>query len=248
MSNRGYYDDNQSGQGGDYGGERRQEGGYGSQNNNDDSYGGQDDGGRRQQGGYEGVENEYSGRPVEQGRHNNYGGGAGYSGGDVDDLSGAAEHAERHAGSSGESSIFSSVLSSLSQNKQHIGNSNLNEQDAVQSHQQFFGGGGGGGGQANSGSMGAAAAMQALKMFSGGSSGNTQKGNSQNAFVGMAMAEASKLFDHQSSQGNVSNANKESTVQKAGEMALKMFMKSQMQGGGGSSGASGLMSMASKFL
>lgn len=80
--------------------------------------------------------------------------------------------------------------------------------------------------------MGAAAAMQALKMFSGGGSGNTQQGNSQNAFVGMAMAEASK----------------ESTVQKAGEMALKMYMKSQIQGGGGSSGASGLLSMASKFL
>merc|ERR1712098_514915 len=102
--------------------------------------------------------------------------------------------------------------------------------------------------QADSGSMGAAAAMQALKMFSGGGSGNTQQGNSQNAFVGMAMAEASKLFDNQSSQGNVANASKESTVQKAGEMALKMYMKSQIQGGGGSSGASGLLSMASKFL
>lgn len=97
--------------------------------------------------------------------------------------------------------------------------------------------------------MGSAAAMQALKLFTGGSSGNTQQGNSQNAFVGMAMAEASKLFDNQASQGNTSSdASKESTVQKAGEMALKMYMKSQMQGGGGSSGASGLLSMASKFL
>jgi hypothetical protein len=41
--------------------------------------------------------------------------------------------------------------------------------------------------------MGAAAAMQALKMFSGGQSGNTQQGNSQNAFIGMAMAEAGKV-------------------------------------------------------
>merc|ERR1712225_73694 len=206
MSARDYYDNDQSGQGGSYGGERSDEGGYGGE--------------RRQEGGY--------------------------GGGDDDDLTGAAEHAERHAGSSGDSSLFSSILSSLGQNKQSIGNSNLNEQDAVQSHQQFFGNGGGG--QADSGSMGAAAAMQALKMFSGGGSGNTQQGNSQNAFVGMAMAEASKLFDNQSSQGNVANASKESTVQKAGEMALKMYMKSQIQGGGGSSGASGLLSMASKFL
>jgi len=94
-----------------------------------------------------------------------------------------------------------------------------------------------------SGSMGSAAAMQALKMFTGGGSGNSASGNSQNAFVGMAMAQASKLFDSQSSQGNVaSGASKESVVQQAGEMALKMYMQSQ---GGG---ASGLMGLASKFL
>jgi hypothetical protein len=147
-----------------------------------------------------------------------------------DDLSGAASHAQEHAGDSGDSSIFSSVINHLGQNK------------------QFFGGGGSSQ-SASSGSMGAAAAMQALKMFTGGSSGSSgsssQGGNSQNAFIGMAMAQASKLFDQQSSQGNVSSgSNKESAVQQAGEMALKMYMKSQ----GGGSGASGLLSMASKFL
>lgn len=95
--------------------------------------------------------------------------------------------------------------------------------------------------------MGSAAAMQALKMFSGGGSGNTQSGNSQNAFVGMAMAQASKLFEQQSAQGNVqSGASKESAIQQAGEMALKMYMQSQGKSGGG--GASGLMGLASKFL
>lgn len=95
--------------------------------------------------------------------------------------------------------------------------------------------------------MGSAAAMQALKMFNGGSSGNSSSGNSQNAFVGMAMAQASKLFDQQSSQGNVSSgSSKESVVQQAGEMALKMYMKSQ--GGGNSGGMSGLMGLASKFM
>jgi len=39
------------------------------------------------------------------------------------------------------------------------------------------------------------------------------------------------------------SANKESAVQKAGEMALKMYM-----GGGGGGGAGGLMSLASKFM
>lgn len=71
--------------------------------------------------------------------------------------------------------------------------------------------------------MGSAAAMQALKMFSGGQSGNTHEGNSQNAFVGMAMGQASKLFDQQSANGNVeSGASKESVIQQAAESALKM--------------------------
>lgn len=66
--------------------------------------------------------------------------------------------------------------------------------------------------------MGSAAAMQALKMFTGGSSGSSSGGSSQNAFIGMAMGQASKLFDSQASQGNVSEgASKESAIQKAGE-------------------------------
>jgi hypothetical protein len=49
-----------------------------------------------------------------------------------------------------------------------------------------------------------AAAMQALKMFTGGSSGSAGAagGGGQNQFVGMAMAQAAKLFDQQSSSGN----------------------------------------------
>ena len=82
-------------------------------------------------------------------------------------------------------------------------------------------------------------------MFSGGGSGNTQGGNSQNAFIGMAMGQASKLFDQQYSQGNVSSGDsKESAIQQAGETAMKMFMQSQ----GGSGGASGLMGLASEVF
>ncbi len=87
--------------------------------------------------------------------------------------------------------------------------------------------------------------------------------------VGMAMGQASKLFDQQSKQGKLvgccvlpsllfvlyvcdaddgwlvqdPSANKESAVQQAGEMALKMYM-----GGGSGGGAGGLMSLASKFM
>lgn len=93
--------------------------------------------------------------------------------------------------------------------------------------------------------MGSAAAMQALKMFSGGQSGGNQ---SQSAFIGLAMSEASKLFDQKSSQGKVaSGSSKESAIMQAGEMALKMYLKS---GGSQSSGGGvgGLLSMASKFM
>ncbi|KAK4565257.1 hypothetical protein LTR86_003874 [Recurvomyces mirabilis] len=101
--------------------------------------------------------------------------------------------------------------------------------------------------------MGSAAAMQALKMFSGGSGGGSQQqggqqgGGGQNQFVGMAMAQASKLFDQQHAQGNVQSGNKNDAVSSAAQMALKMFMKSQ-GGGGGGGGMGGLMSMASKFM
>jgi len=94
--------------------------------------------------------------------------------------------------------------------------------------------------------MGAAAAMQALKMFTGGqgaAQASTGSGGAQNAFVGMAMGEAAKLFDQQSSQGNTGGASKQDAVSQAGQMAMKMFMKSEMGGSGG-----GIMSLAGKFL
>lgn len=52
--------------------------------------------------------------------------------------------------------------------------------------------------------------------------------------------------EQQQASGNVSSgASKESAVQEAGQMALKMYMQSEM---GGSSGGGGLMSLASKFM
>lgn len=47
--------------------------------------------------------------------------------------------------------------------------------------------------------------MQAMKMFQGGGSqgGQSSGGGGQAQMISMAMQEASKLFDKQSSQGNV---------------------------------------------
>ena len=107
--------------------------------------------------------------------------------------------------------------------------------------------------------------MQALKMFTSGqgaAQASTGAGGAQNAFVGMAMGEAAKLFDSQSSQGNTvrtswvdhilghrlilvlqGGASKQDVVAQAGQMAMKMFLKSEMGGSGG-----GIMSLAGKFL
>ena len=63
---------------------------------------------------------------------------------------------------------------------------------------QNFGGGGGSSGPASSNELGAGAAMQALKAFTSGGSG----GGGQNQLIGLEMAEAEKLFDQQSANGN----------------------------------------------
>ncbi|KAF3764624.1 hypothetical protein M406DRAFT_340190 [Cryphonectria parasitica EP155] len=152
----------------------------------------------------------------------------------------AAEHAARNAGDSGGSDFFSGIMGQFMGKKTQLANEDVDEQAAVAHHKKFFGGEDDGS-EADSGSMGNAAAMQALKMFAGGSGGSS--GGSQSEFIGLAMSEASKLFDSQASSGRVSSgASKESAVQQAGEMAFKMYLKSQ----GGSSG--GLMSLASKFM
>ncbi len=141
-----------------------------------------------------------------------------------------------------------------------------------QSHQQLYEQGGAG--NHGSQSLGAGAALQALKMFSGGGSGQGGMGGGgggQSQMIGLAMSEASKLFDQQSSQGNVaSGTDKQSVVNTAAKMALKsvsslsnpipaqgfladpnlsrMYMKNQGGGMGGGAGGGGLMNLASKFF
>lgn len=56
-----------------------------------------------------------------------------------------------------------------------------------------------------------------------------------------------QLFDAKAANGQVSSdASKESVIQQAGEMAMKMYFKSQ--GGGQSGGTSQLLGLASKFF
>ncbi|KAI1464216.1 uncharacterized protein F4812DRAFT_216123 [Daldinia caldariorum] len=178
-----------------------------------------------------------------------YPAGGGYPAADDDDFRGAVEHASRHAGGSGDSDLFSNLLGALTKKKQSLADEDVDEDDAVKQHKRFFEKDDDDA-DADDKSLGSAAAMQALKLFTSGQSGNTQESSSKSAFIGLAMAEASKLFDQKASQGKVSSdSSKESAVMKAGEMALKMYLKSQ--GGGkteSSSSGSGILSLASKFL
>ena len=122
--------------------------------------------------------------------------------------------------------MFGQAMSFIGQNKQSLQNQDIDEQQMVQSHQQLYGQGGGGQ-QHDSNSLGAGAAMQALKMFSGGGAGQGGQGsqgagNSQSQFMGMAMSQASKLFDQQSASGNVqSGVDKQSAIESAAKMAFQ---------------------------
>ncbi|GFP56571.1 hypothetical protein TASIC1_0007006300 [Trichoderma asperellum] len=158
-----------------------------------------------------------------------------------EELRTAHQQASQYAGSSGNSDMFSNAINSISQKKSHLANSDIDEQEAIRKHQETYNQDSS---NLSSNSLGSAAAMQALKKFTQGETGGNQ---SQGAFLGLALSEASKLFDAKAANGQVaSDASKESVIQQAGEMAMKMYFKSQ--GGSQGGGSSQLLSFASKFF
>lgn len=116
----------------------------------------------------------------------------------------------------------------------------------MSSHQKFVGGRDGGE-KADEQGLGAAAAVQALKLFNQGGSGQKE---TQGGFVALALAEASKLFDDKEKEGKLQEGTtKQGVVREAGEIALKLFLKNQAGGGsGGGGGAGGLADLAGKFF
>ncbi|POS86441.1 hypothetical protein EPUL_001525, partial [Erysiphe pulchra] len=179
--------------------------------------------------------------------------------GDDHDLTSAAIHATKHAGNSEEAVTFSRVVCSLGKIKQStskdldinaqefsINNRNDNLEAAELQHIFFplllspspprI--------KATSSEMGIAAAIQALKMITGVQSGENKNtyvclspiipqgsSNNMNALVGIAMAEASMLFEAQKEQDNLARgASKEKAIYEAGEKALQMYLKSNGSG------------------
>lgn len=210
-------------------------------------------------GDYTSIGGGYGGDQGSGGRHDNdsygtsadaYGSSGGYGGGGSGyDQNEAINQARKH-GNDEDGSLFSHAMSLLGQHK-HDENEDLDEQQMIGAHQQLYGN------QTStrphdSTSLGAGAAMQALKMFTGGGAGHgglgsQGTGNSQSQFIGIAMAQAGKLFDQQSGQGNVAGgADKQSAINTAAKLAMQMYLKSEGKGGGG--GPGGLMGLAGKFL
>ncbi|KAM3546498.1 hypothetical protein ARSEF1564_000556 [Beauveria bassiana] len=145
--------------------------------------------------------------------------------------------------SGGGNDLFSSVLSSLTHKEDDLKQGDVDEKDAADKHDQVYNKGDN---NTSVNAMGTAAAMQALKKFTSG--GQEEKGG-KNDFISLAMGEASKLFDSKAADGSVaSGAEKQSVIQKAAEVAMKLYFKSQLQQSGGSGGLGGLASMASQFI
>ena len=94
--------------------------------------------------------------------------------------------------------MFGAALGLLSGKKSKLQEEDVDEDDYVKQHKKFYGNDSSDE-KANSNNIGAAAAMQAIKMFTGG--GSDDKKGGKNQIIGQAMAQAAQLFDKQSSEG-----------------------------------------------
>ena len=191
--NQGGYNDRPSqGYGGDSYGDRPSHGGNQGGYNDRPSHGGN-------QGGYN--DTSYNAPPPSHGGyHNSNPSSQGFSDNDVNP---ALRHAQQHHSDSdsNDSSLFSTALNFLKDKQGRSSSPDIDESDMVQSHQQLYNDNDSSRAH-DSNSLGAGAAIQALKMFSSGQSGGSSGGD-QNAFIGMAMSQAAKLWDQKNSSGKV---------------------------------------------
>ncbi|KAA1128632.1 hypothetical protein PGTUg99_017326 [Puccinia graminis f. sp. tritici] len=139
----------------------------------------------------------------------------------IPDLEQAAAHASGNSGDSGDSSLFKSAVSFLKTQAQKKGDDDdddIDEEKAVEAHDRAYNQKQGSSLDAKS--MGTAAALQAFKQFSQGGGSNEPKPTEDNKskLIGMAMAQAAKLFD---SSGGASGGQKQDAVNSAGSMVMK---------------------------
>nr|QKI37344.1 beta-fg [Auricularia auricula-judae] len=178
---------------------------------------------------------------------------------DIDDDA-AVSHANQQAGSSGDSSLFAQALSFAKSNRgEH--KQPVDEASVVNAHKAAYQDNNASGLDATS--MGSAAALQVMKMFTSGGGEAKSAGTSQSQFIAMAMSEASKLFDK---SGGAASGDKQDAVNGAAMTVVKLLVQSKFSGGaiggkdsggigalgsllgGGGGGSNQLLGMAAKFL
>ncbi|KAI9636396.1 uncharacterized protein MKK02DRAFT_45104 [Dioszegia hungarica] len=216
---------------------------YNNQQGGQGGYGGSNFGGNGGQGGEAGSFFNKTGGE-EFNRPHGGGGSGGFGGLPNIDQGSAMAAANANAGDQ-DSSLFSSAFGFLS-NMNKDDKDDVDDDEVLRKHDEAYNKGNAGGMSANS--IGSAAALQAMKMFTSGQSGNAEQssgGNMQSKVIGMAMSEAAKLFDN---SGGAASGNKQDAVNSAGMMMMKLLLKSQFSGttGGANSGGLGsMMNMAS---
>ena len=121
------------------------------------------------QGGPQFNSGSYGGSPYPSGSQGQggYGGGAqgGFTSRSVDDFDGVLHHAQEHSGSKDNGGLFDKALGYLNEKKNDIANERVDEGWTVKSHEAMYGGRGQGKGGHDSETVGAGAAVQALKIF-----------------------------------------------------------------------------------
>lgn len=126
-----------------------------------------------------------------------------------DDFNPALSHAQQSHSDDGD--LFSTALSFLKDrraNKADDDNDDVDDDEMISAHKSLYGGGDSSyGREHDSGSVGKGAAIEALKMFtSGGGSSSSESasegGMDKNKFIGMAMAQAGKLWEEKQSSGS----------------------------------------------
>lgn len=128
----------------------------------------------------------------------------------------AKYHKDDNKSDDEDESFFSKAVGFISEHKDRFGKEDIDEGKVVGAHQALYGGGNGGsggsggsGGKHDADSLGAGAAMQALKMFMSSDDKEKEKekgsggGQDQNKLIGIAMAQAGKLWDQKNKQGEV---------------------------------------------
>jgi hypothetical protein len=117
---------------------------------------------------------------------------------DKDNLNPAVSHAAAHSSSSEDSSLFSTALKFVKERKSAYDNDNdVDEEHVVNAHKRYEEGGN----TMDSRDLGAGAALQALKLFNQGSGEQTGGGKDKNAFIGLAMAQAGRMWEEKAGKG-----------------------------------------------